>query len=130
MEEWNPMNVVLWIIQALLAVTYVIIGGAKAFQSLEGLSKRMTWVHNVPAALVRFIGIAELLGAIGLILPLVTNIAPWLTVVAAAGLALVQVCAIIFHVSRHEARVVASNVALLLLAVFVLIGRVAIVPIA
>jgi hypothetical protein len=130
MEEWNPMNVVLWLVQALLAVTYVIIGGAKAFQSLEGLSKRMTWVHDLPVALVRFIGVAELLGAIGLILPMVINIAPWLTVVAATGLALVQVCAIIFHVSRHETRVVASNVALLLLAVFVLVGRVAIVPIA
>jgi hypothetical protein len=123
------MNVVLWSIQALLAVTYVISGSAKAFQSLEGLGKRMTWVPDVPVVLVRFIGIAELLGAIGLILPMVTNIAPWLTVVAAAGLALVQACGIVFHVSRHEARVVVSNIVLLLLAGFVLVGRVTIVPI-
>lgn len=124
------MNVVLWIVQALLAAVYVLVGGAKAFQSLEGLSKRMTWVRAVPAGLVRFIGIAELLGAIGLILPMVTTIAPWLTVAAAAGLVLVQVCAITFHVSRHETRAVPSNVVLLLLAVLVLIGRVAIVPVA
>ena len=124
------MNVVLWIVQALLAAMYVLVGSAKAVQSLEGLSKRMTWVRAVPAGLVRFIGIAELFGAIGLILPMVTNIAPWLTVAAAAGLVLVQVCAITFHVSRHETRAVPSNVVLLLLAVLVLIGRVAIVPVA
>jgi hypothetical protein len=124
------MNVVLWIIQALLAVAYALTGSMKAFRPLEQLSKNMGWVSAVPAALVRFIGIAEVLGAIGLILPMLTNNAPGLTVVAAAGLALVQVCAIVFHLSRNEARMVPGNVVLLLLALFIVIGRVAIVPIA
>jgi hypothetical protein len=122
------MTVVLWIVQALLAAAYVLTGSMKAFRPLEALKKSMTWVGAVPAGLVRFVGGAELLGAIGLILPMVTNIAPGLTVAAAAGLVLVQVCAIVFHLSRHEARVVPGNIVLLLLALFVLIGRVAIAP--
>jgi putative oxidoreductase len=124
------MNLVLWIVQALLAVAYVIAGGMKAFRPLDTLSKSMAWVRAVPAGLVRFIGIAEVLGALGLILPMITNVAPWLTVAAAAGLILLQVCATVFHVSRQEARVVPGNVLLLLLALLVLIGRVVIVPIA
>jgi putative oxidoreductase len=123
------MNVVLWIVQALLAATYVMVGTMKAVRPLEALSKRIAWVRAVPAGLVRFIGIAEMLGAIGLILPMVTKIAPWLTVAAAAGLVLLQVCAIIFHVSRHETRTLFGNIVLLLLAAFVLVGRVAIVPV-
>jgi putative oxidoreductase len=122
------MNVVLWIVQALLAAAYVMAGSMKTFRPLKELSKRMAWVATFPAGFVSFIGIAELLGAIGIILPMVTNIAPWLTVAAAAGLALVQVSAIAFHVSRHETRVVPGNVVLLLLALLVVIGRVAIVP--
>jgi uncharacterized membrane protein YphA (DoxX/SURF4 family) len=73
------MNVVLWIVQALLAAEYVLVGGMKAFRPLEQLSKSMTWmawVRAVPAGLVRFIGIAEVLGAIGFVLPMVTSIAP------------------------------------------------------
>ncbi len=124
------MNLVLWIVQALLAVAYVMAGGMKAFRPLEALSKNMAWVRAVPAGLVRFIGVAEVLGALGLILPMITNVAPWLTVAAAVGLILLQVCAIAFHLSRQEARVVPGNVLLLLLALLVVIGRVAIVPIA
>jgi uncharacterized membrane protein YphA (DoxX/SURF4 family) len=124
------MNVVLWIVQALLAAAFILAGSMKAFRPLEQLSKNMRWVSAVPAALVRFVGIAEVLGAIGLILPMVTNIAPGLTIAAAAGLALVQACATVFHLSRNEARMVPGNIVLLLLAVFVVIGRVAIVPIA
>jgi hypothetical protein len=124
------MNVVLWVVQGLLAAAYLLAGGMKASRPVATLSKNMAWVSAVPVGLVRFIGVAELLGAVGLILPMLTNLAPWLTVAAAAGLVLVQVCAIAFHVSRHETRVVPTNVVLLLLAVLVLIGRVAIVPVA
>lgn len=123
------MNVVLWMVQVLLVVVYLMAGSMKAFRPLEVLSKRMAWVRTVPAGFVRFIGVAEVLGAIGLILPMATHTAPWLTVAAAAGLALVQVCAIGFHVSRHETRVLPGNIVLLLLAGFVLAGRVAILPV-
>jgi uncharacterized membrane protein len=124
------MNVALWMIQALLAAAYVMIGSIHVSRPLEELSKRMAWVSAVPAGFVRFIGVAEVVGAIGLIVPMVTNIAAWLTTAAAAGLVLLQAFAIVFHLSRHEAHVVASNAVLLLLAAFVLVGRVAIVPVA
>ena len=130
LKEGNPVNVVLWIVQTLLAAVYVMAGSMKALRPLAALSKRMGWVRTVPGGFVRFVGIAELLGAIGLILPMVTNIAPWLTVAAAAGLVLVQIGAGAVHVGRHEMREVPVNVVLLLLAMLVLIGRVAIIPVA
>jgi uncharacterized membrane protein len=122
------MTVVLWIVQGLLAAAFLLAGGMKAFRPLEALKNSMAWVSAVPAGLVRFVGVAEVLGAIGLILPMATTIASGLTVAAAAGLMLVQICATAFHLSRHEARVVPGNLLLLLLALFVLIGRVAIAP--
>jgi putative oxidoreductase len=124
------MNVVLWIAQGFLAVAYVLAGSLKAFRPLEQLSKNMKWVSSVPAGLVRFVGIAEVLGAIGLILPMVTSVAPALTIIAAAaGLVVVQLCAIVFHLSRGEGRGVPANFVLLLLALLVLVGRLVIVPI-
>lgn len=122
------MNVALWIVQGLLAVVYLLAGGVKATQPLDQLGKRMTWVPSTPPAVVRLIGVAELLGTVGLILPMVTGIAPGLTVAAAIGLVLVQVFAIPVHVSHSEAASVPLNVLLLLLALFVVVGRVAIVP--
>jgi hypothetical protein len=124
------VNDLLWIVQVLLALAYLMAGVLKATQPLDMLSKRMSWVRATPAGLVRFIGVAELLGAIGIILPLATGILPWLTVAAAIGLVIVQLCAIVFHLARGEARVLPGNVVLLVLALFVVIGRVAIVPIA
>jgi putative oxidoreductase len=124
------MNAVLWVAQGLLALAYLPAGGMKASQPVDALGKRMAWVRSTPETLVRVIGVAEVLGAIGIILPLLTNILPWLTVAAALGLVLVQVFAIIYHVSRGETRVVPLNVVLLLLAILVVIGRLVIVPIA
>jgi hypothetical protein len=123
------VNVVLWIVQGLLAVAYLLAGGLKAIQPLGQLSKQMEWVAATPPAAVRLIGIAEVLGAIGLILPMVTGVLPWLTVVAAGGLVLVQLAASALHVSRGEAPRLPVNFALLLLAAFVVVGRVAIVPV-
>src|SRR5690348_4074128 len=116
------MNVILWIVQGLLAVAYLLAGAPKASWPIAALSKRVGWIGTVPAALVRFIGVAELLGAIGLILP-------WLTVAAAIGLTVLQVCATLFHVSRGELKTLPANAVLLLLSLFVVVGRVFIVPV-
>ena len=70
----------------------------------------------------------ELLGGIGLILPAVTHILPWLTVAAAIGLALVMISAAIFHASRREFSIIGFNIVLLLLAAFVVIGRLTLAP--
>ena len=67
-----------------------------------------TWVHALPASVVKLIGVAEILGAIGLIVPLLTGIQPWLTWLAAAALALVMLLAAAFHLSRQEGSKVRS----------------------
>jgi len=73
--------------------------------------------------LTRFIGGAELLGALGLILPAVTGILLWLTIAAAIGLVLVMLCAAFFHASRREFPPIGINVIMLGLLLFVAIGR-------
>lgn len=117
------MNLVVWIVQGLVALAFLAAGFMKGFAPLAILKKNMTWVNSVPAAFVRFIGIAEILGAIGLSLPLATGIASWLTVAAAIGLAVVMVSAAILHASRHESSQIGMNVVLLLLALFIVVAR-------
>ncbi len=117
------MNIALWIAQVLLAVVFFATGFMKAFMPLDRLSKSLDWVKEAPAPAVRFIGIAEILGALGLVLPTLTGIMPWLTPLAAVGLALVMIGASVFNASRGEHQKIALTVVLLLLAAFVAYGR-------
>lgn len=87
------MNVFLWIVQALLAAAFVMAGVMKSTQPKEKLAPKLPWVRDFSPATVRFIGIAELLGGLGLILPAATGIAPILTPLAATGLAIIMVLA-------------------------------------
>lgn len=121
------MVVVLWVVQVVLALLYLIAGFTKAVRPLDEVGKRMPWSRDVAPGLVRFIGAAELLGAIGLVLPEATGILPWLTWVAALGLVAVQVLAAGFHTSRRELGSLPMNALLLLLAAFVVYGRLALV---
>ena len=70
------MNIVLWIIQILLAAAFGMAGFTKLSQPIEALSGMMPWVTAMPALVVRFIGAAEVAGALGLILPRATKIQP------------------------------------------------------
>ena len=81
------MNVALWIIQALLAALFLFAGGTKLVLPIEEMTKQMP----MPGLFLRFIGVAEVLGAIGLILPGLTRIRPGLTALAAAGLAIIMI---------------------------------------
>lgn len=123
------MPVVLWIVQVLLALAFLMAGFMKLTQPIATLNKRMAWTTAVSPGFVRFVGLAELLGGIGLILPMLTSILPWLTVAAAVGLSIVMVGAAIFHLTRHEASHVPGNIVLLVLALIVVVGRLAIVPV-
>lgn len=122
------MNIALWIIQVLLALAFAAAGFMKVSQPLENLSKRMGWVHSVGERGVRTIGILEILGAIGLILPVAFHMLPWLTPIAAIGLVLTMISAAVLHVRRNEMSSVAPTIVLLLLAAFVVWGRFAIGP--
>jgi uncharacterized membrane protein YphA (DoxX/SURF4 family) len=123
------MNIALWIVQILLALAFAMAGIMKVTQPIDRLETRMEWVKDVGPRGVPLIGSLEILGAIGLILPALTGILPWLTPVAAAGLALTMVGAMITHGRRGEYSGIGVNVVLLVLALFVVYGRFVIVPI-
>ncbi len=122
------MNIALWIVQGLLALAFLLAGSMKAFAPLNTVRKNMSWANDVGVPFVRFIGVAELLGGIGLILPAITGIQSWLTIAAALGLVVVMVSASIFHASRREYQNIGMNIVLLLLAAFIVLGRWALAP--
>ena len=107
------MEIAYWIVAALLAALYLFSGGKKAVQSKDQLRPMMAWVDQLPMPLTRTIGILEILGAAGLILPPLTGVAPALALAAAIGLLLIQIGAIALHLSRGEARAIGLNVVLL-----------------
>ncbi|QRY39683.1 DoxX family protein [Microbacterium hominis] len=112
------MLIAYWIVAGVLALAYFAAGAMKAFRSPDALvAGGIAWAKDVSLPLVRVIGVVEVLGALGLLLPPLTGIAPVLAPLAAIGLALVQVGAVIFHVRRGEAKVLPMNLVLLLLAV-------------
>ena len=117
------MNIALWIVQIVLAVMYGMSGAMKTFQTAKAKGQ-FPWAKNRSDGFVRFVGTSELLGALGLILPLVTGILPWLTVFAAIGLTLIQLLAIFTeHLPKKEYNVIPINLVLLALSVLVVIGR-------
>jgi putative oxidoreductase len=123
------MKYVLWVLQVLLALAFVAAGFPKLIQPYAELAQQMAWVSDVPEVLVRFIGVAEVLGGLGLILPAATRILPWLTTVAAAGLALDMLLATLFHLVRGEVGGAVVPLLLGLLATLVAYGRWRMVPI-
>jgi DoxX-like family len=110
------MTVAYWIVAALLALVYLYSGGLKVLRSPDQLRPMMGWIDALPLRLVRTIGVLEVLGALGLILPPLTGIAPVLALAAAIGLVLIQVGGISLHLSRGEAKLIWLNVVLLVLA--------------
>jgi putative oxidoreductase len=124
-------NIGLWAAQVLLALFYLYAGYNKLTQPIEALGAMgMGFVLVVPELLTRFIGLAEVLGALGLVLPAATRILPRLTPLAALGLSTIQVLAILWHASRGEFMVLPMNLVLLALSLFVLWGRERKAPIA
>ena len=121
------MDIVLWILQVLLAVAFLMAGYTHAFQ-YERAKAQFKWVADVPKNLVTFIGICEILGAVGLILPALTKVLPWLTPLAALGLAIIMLLAAIFHATRREYQNIVVNLILLALAAVVAYGRWMIAP--
>jgi uncharacterized membrane protein YphA (DoxX/SURF4 family) len=123
------IHVSLWVVQVILAAMFIMAGIMKVFQPIEELSKMLPWVSQAPVALVRFIGISELLGGFGLILPSLFRIRPLLTPYAALGLAIIMMLASIFHFSRGEFSMLGTTIFLLVLALFIAWGRIKKAPI-
>ena len=115
------MKIALWIVQILLALVFAAAGSMKLF-AFDQLVASMPALAN-QHGLVTFIGIAELAGAVGLILPGLTGIFPVLTTWAAAGLATIMVLATGLHLVQREFSHAVVTVILLILAAFVVYGR-------
>lgn len=123
------MNIVVWIVQGLLALTFLMTGLLKLTQPKEKLTKIMAFVEDFSPGAVRLIGLVELLGAIGVVLPTLTGILTWLTPLAAVGLAATMVSAASTHWRRKEYQIISINMVLLAMAVFVAYVRFVVVPV-
>lgn len=120
----SKLNIALWVVQVLLALAFGAAGLMKISQPYEALGAMMAWVNTSPEWLVRFIGAAEVAGALGVILPAATRILPLLTPLAALGFAVIQVLAIGVHANLGEtANSLPVNLILLALSLFVVWGR-------
>jgi uncharacterized membrane protein YphA (DoxX/SURF4 family) len=117
------MNVVIWIVQIVLGLAFILAGFMKSTQPREKLTAQMTWVEDYSGQQVKLIGVVEILGGLGLILPAWTGIAPILTPIAATGLAIVMVLAALVHVRRKEVNRTPINAVLFALAAFIAITR-------
>ncbi|WP_181697851.1 DoxX family protein [Nocardia sp. GTS18] len=117
------MNVALWIVAGVLAAMFALAGVQKSLQPQDKLAEKLPWVEDVSLPTLRLIGVSELLGALGLILPAWTGIAPILTPVAAVGLAVIMALAALTHARRKEPAAIVFNLALAAAAVFVAWGR-------
>lgn len=129
MKNPKVLNIILWIAQVVLAGMFIMAGFMKTTTPIEQLSASLPWAKDVPAWLVRFIGVSEFLGALGLILPSLLKIKPILTPVAALGIIAIMVMAAFFHVSKSEFQGVAFTVILAMVAAFICWGRWKKVPI-
>lgn len=119
------MNVVVWVVTGLLAAMFLAAGSMKLMKSKEQIlaDPKLGWAEDFSASMIKFIGLTEVLGAVGLILPGAFSVATGLVAAAAIGLAAIMVGAIITHGRRAEWASVAMNVVLLALAVFVAVER-------
>jgi uncharacterized membrane protein YphA (DoxX/SURF4 family) len=122
------MGIALWVAQVLLAVAFLGAGATKLMQPKEKLAKNMGWVEDFSQPTVRLIGALEVLGAIGVVLPALTGILPWLTPLAALGLVLLMAGAVYTHLRREEGSAVVPPAVLLLLAALVAVGRSFVLP--
>lgn len=121
-KKSKALHITLWIVQILLAVAFGMAGFMKTIAPVEQLAESgMTFVADYGIGMIRFIGIVEVLGAIGLILPAALRILPVLTPIAAIGIAIVMVLATYYHISNSEPTT--ATVVLFVLAVFVAWGR-------
>ncbi len=116
------MNILLWILQIALGLYFFAIG-VMHFAVPPGLPAPMHWMYELSPIIHYISGAAEILGGLGLILPAVTQIQTRLVPLAASGLTLVMIGAMIFHIQRGEMANIGMNLFLAILLAFVAYGR-------
>lgn len=115
-------NISLWIGQILLAIMFLYAGMFKTFTPIHELAQKMPLAEE-SAILIRFIGVVELAGGLGLLLPAALRILPQLTIVSAIGFTLIMILAFAFHALRGEYAALGTNVVLALISAIVAWGR-------
>ena len=126
----NRLRLGLWIVQSLLALTFVGTGIWKLTAPIPDLAAKMPWMGQVSPGFFYVTAVIDLLGGLGVLVPSVTRIKPRLTVLAAIGCAAFQTGAIVFHFRRREAANTPFNFLLIALSLFVAWGRRSKAPIA
>jgi uncharacterized membrane protein YphA (DoxX/SURF4 family) len=122
-QQKSLPNILLWAVQLLLAGLFLMSGVMKLAYPVEKLAALSPWTGQVPAVYVRLLGIADLAGGLGILLPSLLRIKPILAVWAGIGIIVLMVLATLFHISRGEASVTSFNMAVALLAGIVVWGR-------
>jgi putative oxidoreductase len=116
------LNIALWVAQVLISLTLIWAAYIKLFQPIEETAKMLPWALDNPG-LLKFTGIIDLLGGIGIVLPAALKIQPKLTVFAAYGIIALMIAASVFHISRGEASLIGMNIFFFVLAGFIAWGR-------
>lgn len=126
------MKYALWVVQVLAAFAFLGAGVGKLLTPYEAYVQMQPWAEAFASAtfLIPIIGVLEVLGAIGLIVPAATRIQPMLTPLAGLGLAVTMLGAALLHVTRAEWESLVPNFILMALVLFVAYGRYKLVPIA
>ncbi|MCA0983520.1 DoxX family protein [Halobacillus yeomjeoni] len=114
------MNISLWIVQIILSFLFLIVGSQKIISANKEIDKTGDGSQK---HLFVFIGIVEILGAVGLILPWLLNIVPILTPLAGIGISIIMILAAFHHAKSKEMQSVVTNIIILALALFLVIGR-------
>jgi putative oxidoreductase len=116
------MNIVLLIAQIIVGLLFTLAGVLHGTRPIDKLAQQSPWAASIPLPLVRFIGLAEALGGLGVLVALVV-VQNCLAILAASGLALIMLLAALFHATRREYREVGITLALGALPAFVAFGR-------
>jgi uncharacterized membrane protein YphA (DoxX/SURF4 family) len=120
------MNSLLWVLQSAIAFVFMYSGINKSIFSEQRLVARgQTGVEGLPLPLIRFIGITEILGAVGVILPRLLQILPILTIISSICFAIIMILAARIHYKRKEFRNVFINSIIFLVCIFITYGRIA-----
>lgn len=124
----KALHIGLWVVQGLLAAAFGMAGFMKLTAPIEQLAENgMSFVNDYSEGMVRFIGISELLGALGLIIPAAFRFKTFLTPLAAVGLAIIMVLATSYHIGANEP--IIGSVVFFVLTTFIAWGRFKLAPI-
>ena len=117
------MNTIIWVVQCISATIFGISGLLKLVTPKDILEEKIGWLRDYSALTVRFIGLCELLGAIGLVVPMALDIFPIFTPIAATGLVIIMLLGARAHLIRKEYKKISVDLLFFVLALFIAIER-------